>query len=406
VSKNLTKAAGRWGEKVLMPLQVHVFKYIGFRGSILARWCSGQLGVSAVTLPMSTCHRTQKNHSRRQKMISKRLRSALRLVLLPALVAVSLSAQAGPFSSLFVFGDSLSDTGNVSILTGGTFPPPPYSPGRFSDGPVWVETFAAGLGLAGQVNPVLAGGTNYAFGGARTGAIAPVGDPPGVLAQVAGIWGEAAAPNPLRADPNALYVVVGGGNDMRDARSAFDVMDLLDPQFLNDAQGRQDAAQAAINNLASAIVYLAQSGARNVLISTLPDLGATPEAAFLGLKAASTDVSNLFNALVPTLFALEGVFAGLNIELLDMAGVAANVLANPGDFGVTNTTLPCAGFEFSAGASCATSLYSDALHPSALAHKLIGQAALAVYGIPLPGTLALMGLALVVLVGVQRRRQA
>ncbi len=80
--------------------------------------------------------------------------------------------------------------------------------------------------------------------------------------------------------------------------------------------------------------------------------------------------------------------------------------ANPDDFGVTNTSLPCAGFAFSAGASCATSLFSDALHPSAYAHLLIGQAALAVYGIPLPGTLALMGLALVVLVGVQRRRQA
>lgn len=345
-------------------------------------------------------------------MISKRLRSALRLVLLPALVSVSLSAQAGPFSNLFVFGDSLSDTGNISILSGGTFPPPPYSAGRFSDGPVWVETFAAGLGLAGQVNPALAGGTNYAFGGARTGAFAPVGDPPGVLAQVAG-WGGGLVATPMSADPNALYVVVGGGNDMRDARSNASLNDL----------GREAAAQAAINNLASAIAYLAASGAKNVLISTLPDLGATPEAAFLGLTTVSTQVSGYFNALVPSLRALEGVFTGLNIELLDMAGVAENVRLNKEAFGVTNTSLPCNGFAFSGGvgpvgpggelvpesfvgASCANSLFSDALHPSAYAHLLIGQAALAVYGIPLPGTLALMGLALVVLVGVQRRRQA
>jgi phospholipase/lecithinase/hemolysin len=126
----------------------------------------------------------------------------------------------------------------------------------------------------------------------------------------------------------------------------------------------------------------------------------------LGLQTVSTDVTNRFNALVPTLFGLQATFTSLNIELLDMAGVAANVRANPGDFGVTNTSLPCAGFAFSAGASCATSLFSDALHPSAFAHQLIGQAALAVYGVPLPGTLALMGLALFVMVGVQRRRQA
>ncbi len=326
-------------------------------------------------------------------MMSNRLRSALRRVLLPALVAVSLSAQAGPFSSLVVFGDSLSDTGNLSIATGGALPgtAQPYAAGRYSDGPLWVETLASGLGLTGEASPYLAGGNNYAYAGARTGTDP---SPPGVLAQVAGIWGGAAAPNPFLADPNALYVVVAGGNDMRDART-----------LLDDA-GRQAAVGTAISNLSNAIAYLAASGARNVLISTLPDLGATPEAALLGLQAVSTDVSNQFNALVPALFALEGVFSNLNIELLDMAGIAANVRANPGDFGVTNTSLPCAGFAYSAGDSCATSLFSDVLHPSAFAHVLIGQAALAIYGIPLPGTGALMALALCVLVGVQRRRQA
>jgi len=67
-------------------------------------------------------------------MIYKRLRS----LLLSLAVGLPLSVLAGPFSSLFVFGDSLSDTGNVSILTGGAFPDPsqPYFNGRFSDGPI------------------------------------------------------------------------------------------------------------------------------------------------------------------------------------------------------------------------------------------------------------------------------
>jgi phospholipase/lecithinase/hemolysin len=305
-----------------------------------------------------------------------------------------------------VFGDSLSDTGNLSLSFGGAVPDPmqPYASGRFSDGPLWVETLASGLGLAGQANPYLAGGNNYAYAAARTGVDL---SPPGVLAQVAGIWGLRALSTPSLVDPNGLYVVVGGGNDMRDARTTF----ALDtPENLVK---RQLAAQTAINNLSTAIALLASSGVQNVLISTLPNLGDTPEAALLerqfpglGLLAASIDVTNRFNDLVRSQLMLKGAFGDLNIELLDMAAVAANVRASQGDFGVTNTSLPCVGFDFSAGASCATSLFSDALHPSAFAHKLIGQAALAVYGVPLPGTLALMGLALFVMVGVQRRRQA
>lgn len=327
----------------------------------------------------------------------KRIRSTLRAVLLPALFAASVSAHAGPFSGLYIFGDSLSDTGNLSLVTGGTQPgtAQPYAPGRFSDGPLWVETFAAGLGLAAQANPYLVGGNNYAFAGARTGA---VGSPPGVLAQAAGIWGAGSGPSGPPADANALFVVVGGGNDMRDARL------ISTGDAVADGIARQLAAATAINNLAKTISYLAISGARNILISTLPDLGATPEALFLNKQAASTDATNQFNALVPGLLKLELVFAGLNIELLDMAAVAADVRNNPVHFGVTNTGLPCGGFLGSAGASCATSLFSDALHPSAFAHRLIGEAALAVYGVPLPGTLALMALALFMLMVVQRRR--
>jgi outer membrane lipase/esterase len=339
-------------------------------------------------------------------MSFKRIRSTLRAVLLPALVAATFSAQAGPFSGLYIFGDSLSDTGNVSIATGGVAPGTgdipgivqPYAPGRYSNGPLWVETFASGLGLS--VAPALAGGNNFAFAGARTG-VSGAGEPLGVLSQAVGLWGLGSlVPNPTRADPHALYVVVAGGNDMRDAR------------LLPTAGERQAAALAAVNNLAQTIGYLAASGARNVLISTLPDLGATPEALFLGKQAASTEVSNLFNMLVQGLFGLEKMYGGLDIELLDMAGVAAFVRDNKELYGVTNTGLPCNGFAGSGplgpdgtfvGADCDASLFSDGLHPSALAHRLIGEAALAVYGVPLPGTLALMVLALAMLVLVQRR---
>src|SRR6478672_780719 len=73
---------------------------------------------------------------------------------------------AGPYTGLIVFGDSLSDTGNDAIATRGAIPGPPYAQGRFSNGPNYVDELAQNLGLSST--PSLAGGTNSAFGGART----------------------------------------------------------------------------------------------------------------------------------------------------------------------------------------------------------------------------------------------
>jgi phospholipase/lecithinase/hemolysin len=50
------------------------------------------------------------------------------------------------FGRLIVFGDSLSDIGNA---------------GRFSNGPVWVETLARELGL--ELRRSSAGGSNYVY---------------------------------------------------------------------------------------------------------------------------------------------------------------------------------------------------------------------------------------------------
>ncbi len=270
----------------------------------------------------------------------------------------SAPALAGPYTSLTVFGDSLSDTGNVFLANGGAVPAAPYFNGRFSDGPVWIDTLAAGLGLPSGAVPSLAGGGNFAFGGARTGSTGvPV---PGVLAQVGGLWAPA---NPL-ADPNGLYGVVGGGNDMRDARGSG-----------STAASRQAAAEAAVTNLSNAVGALASRGARHVLIANLPDLGQTPEAAALGLVANSSDVTARFNALVAM---LEALFAGLEVELLDLAGIAADVrndaLNNGGAvYGITNVSTPCGGFTGSIGIACSVSAFSDALHPSARLHAVFGR---------------------------------
>jgi phospholipase/lecithinase/hemolysin len=73
-------------------------------------------------------------------------------------------ADSTAFSRLFVFGDSLSDTGNLYAMTGG-YPPPPYWNGRFSNGKLWVEYLADSLQMP------IAAGDNYAVAGATTGRL-------------------------------------------------------------------------------------------------------------------------------------------------------------------------------------------------------------------------------------------
>ena len=318
------------------------------------------------------------------------LRALGAMCLAAASALATVPAQAGPYSSLTVFGDSLSDVGNIKIATGGAVPAAPYFNGRFSDGLNWIDVLAAGLGLPSASVPSLApsaGGTNYAFGGARTGTD---GNPPGVLAQVAGLW----APSHPTADPNGLYVVVGGGNDMRDARSAVGGTDAT----------RQAAAQAAATNIFNSVFLLAQAGAQHVLISTLPDLGNTPEAVNLNKVAESTDASKRYNAAIAGLEGmLEALFSDLDVMVLDMAAVGQGVIDdalnnNGATYGITNVTAGC----FFVG-NCGSALFSDNLHPSAAAYALIGNAALALV-VPLPATAALLGAGLLVLGFTRRRR--
>ena len=261
------------------------------------------------------------------------------------------------FSDIFTFGDSLSETGNYNAF--GAFPfdvptSPPYAPGRWSNGPVWVEHLADNLGFApGYTQPSEGGGTNYAWGGARTGGQA--GPPGGVNpidlgAQIDEFIGDVGMG---MADPNALYVVWAGGNDV------------FDPMV--------DLATSA-DNVKAALTTLSGEGAVHFLVPNLPETPLDPRfAEFNTNLAAALDMAEMTLPINLTRF---------DANALNQA-VAFDTLFNGGAiYGLTNLFDPC----FDGMSACMNPdeyAFWDAIHPTARVHEILGDAAFAAV-IPLP----------------------
>src|ERR1035438_1848931 len=94
----------------------------------------------------------------------RKLYGALCVALSLCLTSIVAQAKTPHFDALYVFGDSYCDVGNIFAATGGAVPAAPYYNGRFSDGPIWLDHVAGFLGV--PLTAALAGGTDYAFGGA------------------------------------------------------------------------------------------------------------------------------------------------------------------------------------------------------------------------------------------------
>lgn len=297
-----------------------------------------------------------------------------------ALLAIAASGQALAYTQVVSFGDSLSDSGNISLLNPG-FPLAPYYPGHFSNGPVWIETFSAGLGLSST--PSYGGGTNYALGGSVTGA--PLSSPIPLTSQ-AGLYLSNVGGV---ADPDALYVVWGGGNDVR----------------LGNIGN-------SVANIGSIVAALAGAGAERFLVANLPDIGLTPEAQAGGpaAVAGATFLSTTFNAgLAAAIPGWETTY-GIDIIELDVFAFLNDVITNPGLYGITNTTGRCYSGTTGvggAGTVCANPdeyVFWDGIHPTAAAHEALGNYALAQV-VPVPAAAWLLASAVGVL-GWLRRKAA
>jgi len=315
---------------------------------------------------------------------------------------------AGRIDALYGFGDSLTDNGNLYAATSNPGPPVPGAPyvnGQFTNGNVWIQDLAADLGLT-SLTPSLLGGTDYAYGTAETG-ITPFNtsaagtDLLGATGQLAQFQSTHAT-----ADPNALYAIWIGSNDLSD-------------MLANAAPSQFGADIATIaGNIDTAIDTLAGMGAKNFLIVTVPDLGDTPQALAAGpaASAGASLVSADFDATlvdgagpIPSLSAL-AAGDSINISVLNAYSLLDSIVANPGAYGFTNVTQPCltGEIDYSGGTPCATPnqyLFWDQLHPTAAADELVANEAAAVVT-PEPASFFLVAVPVFGFLVVCRRKRA
>lgn len=349
------------------------------------------------------------------QLIRKLLGSA---ILSLAALSGNASAAMAPWSSLVVFGDSLSDGGNNSLLplvgvdaaqiiSGNTYIPSlTYAPASdafstYSNGPVWATQFALAMGL--NPLPSLAGGTNYAFGGATTSG----GFIPSLLAQVAapvssGLPGYLTTQTNGKADPNALYVIAGGGNNARNTFASL----AMNSNFGSIGSIAGAAASQYANDIGNIVDMLQGAGAKNIIVWNTPNLGTAPAIAsgvpftasgLTGVQLGSL-VSGTMNGALQTRLAGE-----TGVKTFDLYGLAAKAAQN----GFTNTTDAC-GAPSNSGkcpVDIDAALFWDGIHPTTAGHAFIASQMAVLAAVPEPSEMAMMIAGLVLVAGIARRRK-
>lgn len=291
---------------------------------------------------------------------------------------------------VYSFGDSLSDTGNVSGVTFGLVPGGDYFAGRFSNGFVWTDYLSFRVsgelqdtnpGLIGRVFTSTSDGFNFAHGGAVAGnnglnfGNILGGDLTGLLEGLSPFilteqarhfrddrvfFGRA-----YRASSNDIATISAGGNDYFNGET--------DPFFV-------------VNSILSAIDIIEDNQINNFVVLDLPNVGDVPARFGTSSQAQLNALTAQHNSLLRQGADLIEAARGVNVSIVPV-GLLFDIIVQDAQFnggatfGFTNiapgsgTSGNCLG-DGLVGNACPTSfLFYDDIHPTARAHAIIGDLA-------------------------------
>ena len=267
------------------------------------------------------------------------------VVILSVVMSSGIAFSATTFSNVVVFGNSLSDNGNVFTLSGGAYPASSHAyKGRWSNGPVWIEYLAKYLS---------AGLTDLAEGGATTGDETSI--PVGLQKQVADFIA-LASHYPTMISDETLFVVWSGPND-----------------FLS---GGTDYL-GAVDNIETALDMLAAAGVKHLLVPNMPNLGATPSLnPYPELSEGAKLLTQAFNAtLKDAVDSFKQTYTSISVYYFDVYSMLMEVSDDPTAYGFTDVTNSYVNDDDTVNDDGEIYFFWDGVHPMTLAHKLLAKEA-------------------------------
>ncbi|WP_440682981.1 SGNH/GDSL hydrolase family protein [Cysteiniphilum halobium] len=214
---------------------------------------------------------------------------------------------------VLIFGDSLSDQGNIYKFSGGLIPKStPYYNGMFSNGNVWAVQFENMLKRYGIIV------NNYSVGGA-TVVLAPSWTPLGLPYNLEAEVKMYQLDKQSRSQgENKLAIFFIGANDYLKA----------------DKSMRKEEMDHAVNQVVGKIIAaIGDVDADNTLIVGLPNLSLTIESKDLGNQAVLSYMSNLHNTLLKQFATSES-----HVKFIDLDKMFQWMLEDPEGFNQTYHT--------------------------------------------------------------------
>lgn len=295
--------------------------------------------------------------SRKFSLFNRRILLCLHSIVL--LLLLPMLAHALEINKLIMFGDSLSDDGNLAVINPETFPPgSPYYEGRFSNGPVWGENVAAMLNFKRDPHHVIydcatrAQFSDCAYGGAMVAPWVPIS----VSAQVASYIAQTT--DDKEVDKH-LFVVWGGAIDYL--------------MGLDNVEKQTNRTLGFIFENVKALIHV---GARNIMLPNLPDIGVSPAARNNGPIYAKrmSELSRIHNEKLSRLIDLLKIsYPEVKFMTFDVYGTVNDMIKNPAKYHLTNVQDACLSDD---GVVCKNPdeyLFFDHLHPTKQVHQIFAK---------------------------------
>lgn len=294
----------------------------------------------------------------------------LKLLIIPLLLSISFLSQADTrYSKLYVFGDSLSDTGNLASVAGAF--PPPFFNNRVTNGPVAIDILAEKLGLSADASLHLLSmnaGTNYAVASARASRNTPFDLNTQILSFQAN--------HGFVAPSDALYVIFIGSNDIYDAL------------VTGDINAANTVIQTAKTNIEKAIKGLSQIGARSFMVVNAPDIALLPETKIISaitnnpaVLTQATQLSESFNKQLHEMLKEIKADSAINITEFKLSKMFIKLLKKATKLGFSNSSDACFSTitytfhpDCNFGENFEQFFFFDEVHPTARVHKLVAEA--------------------------------